>query len=335
MQRSSPRQHTKSNMIRLINKITEKKSTIAHLIRHRKWTKALTHIRTHRGRKEVSEILLGINGSTSDGDSDTSLLTLCLLQKPPVEMIQAILEIDPLQSYKADKNGMTPLHIACGCGACSDVIQCLLQYTKGAGATVKDKWHRTPLHHLLEYICYPEYKIGLQETYGVKTSSMSCEELSSKQELDSQLQKQSLPVKRPETQKLSMVQDDLQDLTNAIYDIIHWAPEVIYSHDVDGNYPIDVVHDCRAAHSGVVTPKYERATIACSILREESIRTYRIAKAKEEQIRQTLLWKTRTKGDASIPTMEASSVTSASVSTGLSKMEVCSLSIDRMDLSDC
>lgn len=282
----------------------------------------------------MSEILLGIDGSTSDGDSDTSLLTLCLLQKPPVEMVQAILEIDPYQSFKADKNGMTPLHIACGCGAYSDVIQCLLQYTKGAGATVKDKWHRTPLHHLLEYICYPEYKGRLQETYGVKTYSTSCEELSSKQELDLQLQKQSLPVRRPESQNASMAQDDLQDLTNAIYDIIHWAPEVIYSHDVDGNYPIDLVHDCRAAHTGEFTPKHERATIACTILREESIRIYRCAKAKDELNRQTWLCKT-TKGDASIPTTEGSSVTSASVSTGLSKMEVCSVSIDRMDLSDC
>mmetsp|Transcript_20704 Transcript_20704/g.30569 ORF Transcript_20704/g.30569 Transcript_20704/m.30569 type:complete len:329 (-) Transcript_20704:121-1107(-) len=323
-------------MNRLLNKRKEKNS-IAHLIRHRKWNKALTRIRTRRGRKEVSEIL-GIQGSSggssgagdSDNDSDTSLLTLCLLQKPPVELVNAILEIDPCLSIKADKNGMTPLHIACGCGSYSEVIQCLLQYTKGVGATMKDKWHRTPLHHLLEYICYPEYKGRLQESYGVEPSTS--EELS--QQLESQQSQQ--PAVRKDSMTTSMTQDELQDLTNALYDIIYWAPEVIYALDVDGNYPIDLVHDCRAAQTGGLTPKHERATIACTILREESIRIYRCAKAKVELNRQRLFpCKIGSQEDDSIPTMEGSSVTSASVSTGMSKMEVCSVSIDRMNLSAC
>ena len=297
------------------------KNPVESCIRNKKWNKALQLINSRRGIIELTDVKAiegqGEVGTKENGGSrigGANLLTYALLQTPPFDIVSALLFVNPYLSMTVDSYGMTPLHIACGCGSSCEIIELLLRYDKGVAATMVDKWRRTPLHHLTEYLCYPEYRSQVQEAYGIITDS--ADELSSKRD---SLMAITTTIDPPNS-NLSLTQYEFQDITNSIYDLLLCAPQAMFMQDLDGNVPIDVAHDCRATHQVIdYGPKVERATIICTIMREETVKFYKMERQMAEA-RTNQFTSCFSNGSLeSVPTMEGSSVTSGSISIGLSR----------------
>ena len=281
--------HTRVKIERDFNRLSfSRKNRLESCIRNKKWNKALQLINSsRRGKIELMDVKVIIKGQDEVGMPENgshvrgaTLLTYALLQTPPLEILSALLFVNPCLSMTVDSHGMTPLHIACGCGLSCEIIALLLRHDKGVAATMVDKWHQTPLHHLTEYLCYPEYRSQLQETYGIITDS--ADELSLN--TDSLMTTTTTTVTDPPSfVNLSLTQYEFQDITNSIYDLLLYAPQAVFMQDADGNVPIDVAHDCRATHQVIDHgPKVERATIICTIMREETVKFYKMERQKAE-----------------------------------------------------
>ena len=93
-------------------------------------------------------------------ESGLSLLGMALGFEAPLDIIQAILEMDPVQINSRDLYGASPLHIACLNGASVESVLYLLQKREDL-AFLNDKDRRIPLHHAVECLCLNE--IGFNE----------------------------------------------------------------------------------------------------------------------------------------------------------------------------
>lgn len=113
-----------------------------------------------------------------------TLLNLCILNKCPMDTLKAFLQVDPTLSYQVDANGMTPLHILCATrGYEIDLVKFMLEHDDAKAAKMQDDSGRTPLHHLMFYICYPKRKDLTQWQQDGSTSSLHSYDMSVESEV--------------------------------------------------------------------------------------------------------------------------------------------------------
>jgi ankyrin repeat protein len=226
---------------------------------------------------------------------------------------------------------MTALHIACASRATDpDLIGALIRHDLGGMAIAQDYEGKTPLHHLLFYVCYPKRKESLHwgrygychgDSYSIANESRN----SVKAEF--------------EGSSLSISQEEFNAIVTCINLLCKYGVNSLFVRDNADNTPIDVLHECKASLAEGVKkgPKWERADIINIIVRQRLIKFYRqqrrIAESnslyKPEQDALPGSW-----SSSGLPDLQSSSVmdsdafsSGAGTFTGLSKMEVTDISI--------
>lgn len=294
------------------------------------WSSAIRCLKTRKGRQQAG---------TSD-ENGMSSLTISLINKPPAHLVRALLEVDPTLSCRIDRNGMTALHIACLFGACSEVIQLLINHDDGRTASMLDFARKVPLHYSAEYICHPvdNFQSLLMDMYsGNSNSSMKNNSKASISLAKCPSKKSSASLSTKSKQKrrmsngssgatvVSMGQDHFKDQVHAIQYLLSTAPNSVHCADIHGNTPLDILHDCKAEYER--GPKWERADIVLELFREISIALYKHQKELWEQEG------TATVDDARSDKSSSNTVDAFSVQSSLSALEIGQLSITQMDLS--
>lgn len=243
---------------------------IQKLIESKKWDKVLLLITKSKGKKRK-----GLQSVLQSTQSAVSILSLAIVHDAPIEIIEVILELNPEIASHTDSHGMTPLHITCACrGSSLEIIQLLLQIDNGASANIMDKSKRTPLHHLMTYICYPRPEelemLMNDEFYSISSRSFSEAHTSEHDDKNS---------------VVSMNQTEFSNASFAMADLFQAAPSTMYIRDCHGNTPIDILHECKSREpkSRRPTPKWERADITTKMFREEMIAFYREKKKSYEK----------------------------------------------------
>jgi hypothetical protein len=138
--------------------------------------------------------------------------------------------------------------------------------------------------------------------------------------------------------RMSMSQDEFDACLKTLRYLVQVGPKAIFFRDINGHCPIDILHECKADHTGSIrSPCWERADIGCVTLRSEMIKYYRSEKAKAEMPSSKFAdgVKKQASIDGTNSTTDGSSVKSGSILSGLSKLEVDSLSLGQMNLSVC
>lgn len=258
----------------MVNLFPSKKKLHSMLMKQQ-WDKALKLLKTKAvGRQQVSQL----------DDTGLSPLTIAVMNKPPIEVVQLLLSICPSASRKLDCHQLTPLHVACRCGADAQVVRLLLQHDHGVTASFIDAQNKTPLHYCVEYICNPLEDVvvnmdtaqpaavsfsgskrkGVKVTARTKTATW---------DRSSPTEVKSKAVEAKEL-TMSMGQDELQDQTDIIHMLLSASPNTLWIPDVNSNIPIDYLHNCKA-DLVARSPKWERADIVSSILREFAVTLYR------------------------------------------------------------
>lgn len=244
---------------------------IEKLIESKKWDKVLHLISKSKGKKRK-----GLQSVLQSSQSAVSILSLAIVHDAPFSIIEVILELNPELASHTDLHGMTPLHITCACrGSSLEIIQLLLQIDNGASANMVDKSERTPLHHLITYICYPRPE-ELEMFMNDEGFSISSHSFSEAHESSGHDDKNSI---------VSMNQNEFSNASFAMADLFQAAPLAMYVRDSLGNTPIDILHECkvRQPKSPRPTPKWERADITTKMLREEIVAFYRESKKTYEK----------------------------------------------------
>jgi len=211
-------------------------------------------------------------------------LTIAVMNKPPIEVVQLLLSICPSASRKLDFHQLTPLHVACRCGADTQVVRALLQHDHGVTASFIDAQNKTPLHYCVEYICNPledvEVNMDTAQPASVSFSGSRRKGVKVTMRTKTATWDRSSPTEvnnnaiQAKECTMSMGQDELQDQTDIIHMLLSASPNTLWIPDVNGNIPIDYLHNCKA-DLVARSPKWERADIVSSILREFAVTLYR------------------------------------------------------------
>ena len=186
------------------------RSQIARLIIRQRWSKACKLLKTRRGKEQAQEFPhqgFGYN-----------LLSLALIEGPPVKLIKRLLAADPLASQRPDESfyGLLPLHVACCFGASNDVIKLLLNHDEQRrSASIVDSNKNTPLHLIGYYMC--NKSCGGSEDRGECSTTMgTCGILSTM---------------------------NLQDLQRSIEDLALATPHLIHARNDQNKTFIDILED--------------------------------------------------------------------------------------------
>ena len=337
---------------------SEECEALENLIMKRKWSKASIFMINANTTKEVKKRRhqRAANGRRSSRIFGTScsteknILSLALLLKAPVEIIESILQIEPQLSLLANSHGLLPLHIACACGLEYVIVRMLLKHDHGRTAYKVDKYRRTPIHHLAHYVCRPqdiekglvfgEYVfddltpafLELDGDLSRTTSSGSGAPKSFWNKLKSTKESASTEQDTEEQRTMSITQDQFADQLKNFQQLAYVGPLALFCRDETKRSPTDILHDCKADFEPEdQPPRWERADIACVVIREELTRYHIRERKKEEELGQQRFGIIEKPTDC--PTMEGSSVSGSVSLAGLSHLEVESISLGQMDLS--
>jgi len=308
-------------------------SKLNRYLMKQQWSSAIRCLKTKKGRHHAC---------TSD-ENGMSSLTIALINKPPVVVVQALLEVEPSLSCRIDRNGMTALHIACLFGSSSDVIELLIKNDDGRTASALDFSRKVPLHYSAEYICHPvdNFQSLFLDMYNSGTSISSKKNTNSKSSLPlvkcpSKSSAGSISTKSRRTKRrssvgssggtvISMGQDHFKDQVSAIQHLLSVAPKSVHCPDIHGNTPLDILHDCKAEYAQ--GPKWERADIVSELFREISIALYKHQKDIWERKGSAVM------DDALSDKSCGNTLGGSSGMTSLSALEIGQLSLTHMDLS--
>ena len=339
---------------------SEECAALENLIMKRKWSKAFAfminvhttkevkkrrHLRAANGRRRSSRFFV------KSCSTEKNILSLALVLKAPAEVIESILQIEPQLSLLANSHGLLPLHIACACGLEYAIVRMLLKHDHGRTAYKVDKHRRTPIHHLAHYVCNPQdIQKGLvfgeyvfddltpafleldgdlsKTNSGSGASKSFWDKLKSTKESTCTKDKQDAE----DQSAMSITQDQFADQLKNFKHLANVGPLALFCRDETKRTPTDVLHDCKADFgSDDQRPRWERADIACVVIREELTRYHIREKKKEEELGQQRFGIIEKPTDC--PTMEGSSVSGSVSLAGLSHLEVESISLGQMDLS--
>lgn len=296
--------HLKPNDDKLLNANTK----LIRLLLKQKWSKAYKFLSTRNGIQQAKQ---------TDGHG-VSALFVAVSSRPPVDIVKRLLEIEPSSSLKVDAFGMTPLHMACRCGASFEVINTLLEHDGGASAHFLDVHKKSPLHYSTAYICDPLELDGslCSNAQSSQGSTSSFSRVPSRGRARSGVS---------EATELSMPPEEFKDQLLAIHKLISVAPELVICSDKNGDTPIDILQDCKVDH--VKGPKWERADIVCEVLREVSIQYYRERKRIWEETAAA------TVHDHDVMPIVDAVTNESSLSSLYSGLDIDSVSHSRMDIS--
>lgn len=344
---------------------------LERLIMRRKWCKTSSFLINAYAKKEVKRKRRqrAADGRRRSGkidittSSEKNILSLALWQKAPIEIIEAILQIEAQLSLIANPHGMLPIHIACACGLEYGIVRLLLKHDHGKTAYKVDFQRKTPIHHLAHYVCHPQdvgkglafgeyvFEQHLSSTSKMDGGDTRSRSRSSKTSTDigsgrvsksfwkRKIKKEFAITKEPANTKeqdaeeftMSITQDQFADQLKNFQQLAYVGPLALFCRDETKRTPTDILHDCKADFEPDNKPaRWERADISCLVIREELTRYYIRKKKKEEELGQKRFGIIQKPSDC--PTVECSTV-SGSVSLGLSNLEVESISLGQMDLS--
>jgi len=287
------------------------KNKVNRLLIKKKWNKAQRFLNTKAGKAQLFD------------KAEMSSLVVALMNKPPVEIIKTIIIINPQIAFSLDHLQMTPLHVACRCGASSEVIKMLLEHFTPA-ATHHDSRNRTPLHYSTEYMCDPLDNVVLEYQEGAGPPRFSGTKKRGIRFIINRSRGSDASF------LLSLAQEELQDHIDSIQMLILAAPKTLWCYDNRGDTPIDILHYSKS-NEKQRTPKWERADIAASILRESAVSLYTREKAACELRGKAQSDSLRSQGSGSsqVPGSDDSSVSI------ISMLEVDNMSYSHMDISVC
>lgn len=252
-----------------------------------------------------------------------------------------MLEIEPSLLVRRDNNGMTPLHTACNTGSSLEVIRVLLQHhhhhhscsSSSTSRTntplgvppvpapvpapapasslqpLQDYRSMTPLHHLLNYICFPFYdkvenkhsssnaiynsaNFSFQFTRGgggggggsVPRTIVMAPNTSSSD--DDHQPDYTDGFRNGNILNMTLPQDQYDECLLAVDELLTYQPESMRLSDKNGYFPIDILHNFIACNPpDDVGINVERARLLCKKLRKLSINLYKLEKAKCEEQR--------------------------------------------------
>ena len=307
----------------------KKLEKLEKLIKSQKWDALIKLLSTKKGRDIFQHKRPRIEHSASNDASKRSLtsktsflsgvstvelglLNLCILNDCPLEIVQMLISIDGSLSWQQDRNGMTPLAVCCASrGSDKDIIQYLVRHDMGKSAAIQDHNGKTALHHLTNYICYPNptnlstwqtqgYTCSFDNKYMSMQSNGSLEVYSG----------------TDASQKLSMTQAEFSNFAVCMNIICKMAAKSMFLRDRYGNTPIDILHECKARceEDQFQSPKWERADIANIMFRQKLIAYNRAHRKHCEAMVQ--LGGLNIKDNSSIPSLERSSVHTGSIQSG-------------------
>lgn len=118
---------------------------LSTLIQNQKWDSVLARleINPHEAEEELQEMTRGGFFATVG----MAPLHYACERKPPVEVVQALLELYPMAIMtRTMPGGALPLHVACTWYASADVVDALLSADPGSAAKVTDELGNIALH---------------------------------------------------------------------------------------------------------------------------------------------------------------------------------------------
>ena len=287
------------------------KNKVNRLLIKKKWNKALRFLSTKAGKAQLFD------------NAEISSLVVALMNKPPVDIIKTIILMNPEMAYSVDHLHMTPLHVACRCGASSEVIKLLLEHSTPT-ATHRDIRNRTPLHYSVEYMCDPLDNFVLEQQEGNGPPRFSGTKKRGIRFIINRSRGSDASF------LMSMAQDELQDQIDSIQLLVLAAPKTLWCYDNRGDTPIDILHYSKSEEKQR-TPKWERADIAASILRESAVSLYMKEKTAWEVRGEARTDDVRSQGSGwgQVPGLDGSS------DSIISMPEVDNMSYNHMDISVC
>ena len=294
------------------------KTKLIRLLLKQKWGKARRFLKQRSGIQQARQ---------TDGYG-VCALSIALANRPPVDLVKTLLEIEPSLSLKVDRCGMIPLHMACRCGASFAVIKTLLEHDKGASAQIIDFQKKSPLHYSAKYVCEP---LELERSVCSNRTSLESASTWNRTHPSAGGRTSGRTSALSDSTVMSMAPEEFQDQLQAIQELVSVAPEVVLCADVFDDTPIDILQDCKADHPK--GPKWERADIVCEVLRAVSLQVYKVQKSTCER-------RGNATGDqscgSSVPNVVGSSNGSSGNSvSSFSQWEIDSQSFNQMDLSAC
>jgi ankyrin repeat protein len=112
------------------------------LITHQKWKSLSKSLKSSKAAKLCAE----------RDDSNLTCLAMALGYQAPVEIIQAIIDVDRSLLSERDMFGATSIHVACLNGTRCELINTLIR-NEPSLTRERDYDQRAPLHHAVEYAC--------------------------------------------------------------------------------------------------------------------------------------------------------------------------------------
>jgi ankyrin repeat protein len=248
------------------------KIPIAQYIQQNKWKKVIKLLRS----KDGPEIMAKRNCS------GLSLLAFAISHKPPLNVVETMLKVNPSLVHQADTNGHLPLHIACATGCSSELINVLLEQD-GKDAVSKPATfnHRFPLHYNCIYILNPHWyensKIlsdrsmqtddepSINKSYHKKNTirrSRSHQEEFSLKSKESKSKRSHPPESFSGATIMTLKYEEFEDQLLVLRKLISIDPHVLNARDKYGYAPIDYFQDF-VAENNEISPRWER----CDIIR--------------------------------------------------------------------
>jgi len=201
-----------------------------------------------------------------------------------------------------------------------------------------DQFRRTPLHYLVYHLCYPkEVKIGLIFGVQIFTDEVFLTDRTQywkrrnqhKGKTETEIRNFLHSENDNNSSTMEVTQVEFENQLKNLHQLVNIGPKAACCRDIDKRIPSDILHDCKGSFaSDKQGPTWERADIACIILRDEIIRHYRTEKEKEEKlgtdrfIPHNFSAISFSEIAPSAIGTEGSSAYSGSLATGLSKLEV-------------
>jgi len=239
------------------------------------------YIQQHKWKKVIKLLTSkdGVNILTKRNVSGLSMLGFAVSHKPPVNVVEIMLKMNPSLIHQADSNGHLPLHIACATGCSSDLINILIQEDGGAAVSMAAMINqRFPLHYTCLYILNPQWYENMK---GFSDENMQSEKepftsgsyhkkniirrTRSHQEdfLLKSKESRSKPSNHDsfsESTIMTLKYEEFEDQLLVLQRLLSVAPHVVNAKDKYGYAPIDYFQDFLAENMEV-SPRWERCDI--------------------------------------------------------------------------
>lgn len=187
----------------------KEKMEIFLMVRSRNWNRVRKALRSGRGK---------ILCSYKD-DTNLNILGMTLGLRPPTEIVELILSINPNLVHEPDDHGALPLHLGCLNGISMEVFQLVTAGSGSKAARAQDIDNRTALHHAVEYIC--------------------------------------LLSKCDDSNNSSLISIMYEESIEVIENLLSMVPEAVHCVTVTGDCPLDIPHIFKVKWGCIENPRLD------------------------------------------------------------------------------